>query len=104
MRKTSSGTENEDNFKSVPGLPTEFSFEDLKVATGNFSRKLGQGGFGSVFKGTLNRERVAVKQLDGVGQGIKELLAEVMSIGNIHHIDLVRLIDFCSEKSYRLLV
>lgn len=94
----------EDDFGLVAGLPTRFLFEDLKVATNNFCRKLGHGGFGSVFEGTLNGQRVAVKRLDGAGQGIKEFLAEVMTIGSIHHINLVRLIGFCSEKSSRLLV
>lgn len=96
--------ENEDNLELISGLPTRFSFEDLNVATENFSRKLGEGGFGSVFEGILNGEKVAVKRLDGVGQGIKEFLAEVNTIGNIHHINLVRLIGFCSVKSSRLLV
>lgn len=95
----------EDQFDMVPGLPTRFSFEELKVATENFCRKLGEGGFGSVFEGTLgDGTKVAVKRLDGVGQGKKEFLAEVETIGSVHHINLVRLIGFCAEKSHRLLV
>lgn len=94
----------EDDFGLVSGLPTRFLFEELKVATNNFCRKLGRGGFGSIFEGTLNGQRVAVKRLDGAGQGIKQFLAEVMTVGNIHHINLVWLIGFCSEKSNRLLV
>ena len=97
--------EYEDEFDMITGIPTRFSFEELKVATENFCRKLGEGGFGSVFEGTLrDGTKVAVKRLDGVGQGKKEFLAEVETIGSIHHIHLVRLIGFCAEKSYRLLV
>ncbi|XP_020250768.1 G-type lectin S-receptor-like serine/threonine-protein kinase SD2-5 [Asparagus officinalis] len=103
-RKITSEAEKEDNFELTSYLPTIFSFEDLKAATENFSRELGKGGFGSVFEGTLGGQRVAVKRLEGVGQGAKEFLAEVKTIGNVHHINLVRLIGFCSEKSHRLLV
>ena len=48
--------------------------------------------------------KIAVKRLDGVGQGKTEFLAEVETIGSVHHINLVKLIGFCAEKSYRLLV
>ncbi|XP_008791435.2 G-type lectin S-receptor-like serine/threonine-protein kinase SD2-5, partial [Phoenix dactylifera] len=104
MRKKNSHMEEEDQFDQLPGMPTRFSFEELKVATENFCKKLGEGGFGSVFDGKLGDMRVAVKRLDGVGQGKKEFLAEVQTIGSIHHIYLVRLIGFCAERSYRLLV
>jgi serine/threonine protein kinase len=42
--------------------------------------------------------------LDRAGQGKREFSAEVQTIGSIHHINLVRLIGFCAEKSHRLLV
>ncbi|KAL5721217.1 hypothetical protein ACHQM5_013804 [Ranunculus cassubicifolius] len=85
--------------------PVCFSYHELSIATGKFSKKLGGGGFGAVFKGILNDGTlVGVKRLDGVGQGSKEFLAEVETIGNIHHINLVRLVGFCAEKSHRLLV
>ncbi|KAF8413692.1 hypothetical protein HHK36_001684 [Tetracentron sinense] len=95
----------EDDLDQVPGVPARFSYTDLKAATENFSRKLGEGGFGSVFEGTLsNGTKVAVKQLYGVGQMKKSFLAEVETIGGIHHVNLVRLIGFCAEKLHRLLV
>jgi len=86
-------------------LPTRFSYEDLKSMTNNFSNKLGEGGFGSVFLGTsIDGTKVAVKRLDGLGQITKSFLAEVQTIGSIHHVNLVRLIGFCAENSSRLLV
>ncbi|CAL5342840.1 unnamed protein product [Camellia sinensis] len=89
----------------VPGMPTRFSYEDLRAMTSNFNNKLGEGGFGSVFQGTLSDgTEIAVKRLNGFGQVKKSFLAEVETIGSIHHINLVRLIGFCAEKSYRLLV
>nr|XP_040257142.1 G-type lectin S-receptor-like serine/threonine-protein kinase At2g19130 [Aegilops tauschii subsp. strangulata] len=84
---------------------TSFRYLDLKHATKNFSEKLGAGGFGSVFKGFLNDScAIAVKRLDGSHQGEKQFRAEVRSIGIIQHINLVKLIGFCTEGDSRLLV
>jgi hypothetical protein len=91
-------------FDGIPGIPKRFSFHELKVATSNFSIKLGAGGFGSVFKGAIGKETIAVKRLEGVDQGMEEFLAEVKTIGRIHQFNLVRLVGFCAEKSHRLLV
>uniref|UniRef100_A0A0D9W3B1 Receptor-like serine/threonine-protein kinase n=1 Tax=Leersia perrieri TaxID=77586 RepID=A0A0D9W3B1_9ORYZ len=92
------------DFDILPGMPMRFSFEKLRECTEEFSKKLGEGGFGSVFEGKIGEERVAVKRLEGARQGKKEFLAEVETIGSIEHINLVRLIGFCAEKSNRLLV
>ncbi|XP_006644290.2 G-type lectin S-receptor-like serine/threonine-protein kinase SD2-5 [Oryza brachyantha] len=94
----------EESFIFIPGAPKRFSYDELKVATRKFSAKLGAGGFGSVFKGKIGKEIIAVKCLEGVEQGMEEFLAEVKTIGRIHHLNLVSLIGFCSEKSHRLLV
>ncbi|KAI6680186.1 hypothetical protein NL676_034067 [Syzygium grande] len=65
----------------------------VKVLTGG-----GQGGFGSVYRGVLpDGTRLAVKKLEGIGQGKKEFRAEVCSIGSIRHHNLVRLKGFCAE-------
>ncbi|KAG0486472.1 hypothetical protein HPP92_008567 [Vanilla planifolia] len=97
--------EYEEQFDYLPGMPARFTYEEIKAATQNFKQKLGQGGFGTVFKGTLNDgTKIAVKRLDGVGQGKKEFLAEVETIGGIHHINLVRFVGFCVENSHRFLV
>ncbi|KAK2642560.1 hypothetical protein Ddye_024323 [Dipteronia dyeriana] len=95
----------EDYFDQLSGMPTRFSYQDLKLATEDFQRKLGAGGFGSVFEGTMvSGEKVAAKRLDALGQGKKEFLAEVKTIGSIHHVNLVRLVGFCAENLRRLLV
>ncbi|XP_027064461.1 G-type lectin S-receptor-like serine/threonine-protein kinase SD2-5 isoform X1 [Coffea arabica] len=89
----------------LPGMPTRYSYEMLKKMTENFSRKLGQGGFGSVYEGILdNGTKIAVKYLDGFGQVKDSFLVEANTIGSIHHINLVKLVGYCSEKSHRLLV
>ncbi|KAJ7958776.1 Receptor protein kinase [Quillaja saponaria] len=95
----------EDNFlESLSGMPVRFSYKDLQSATNNFSVKLGQGGFGSVYEGVLaDGTRIAVKKLERLGQGKKEFRAEVSIIGSIHHHHLVRLKGFCAEGAHRLL-
>jgi len=107
-RKQKLPTENseEDNFlENLTGMPIRFRYKDLEVATNNFSVKLGQGGFGSVYKGLLpDGTRLAVKKLEGIGQGKKEFRAEVSIIGRIHHLNLVRLKGFCADGTHRLLV
>ncbi|GKU87272.1 hypothetical protein SLEP1_g1702 [Rubroshorea leprosula] len=96
----------EDNFlENLTGMLIRFSYKDLQTATNNFSVRLGHGGFGSVYQGVLpDGTRLAVKKLEGIGQGKKEFRAEVSIIGSIHHLHLVRLKGFCAEGSHRLLV
>ncbi|KAG6706503.1 hypothetical protein I3842_07G224900 [Carya illinoinensis] len=100
------GTSEEDNFlEGLSGMPIRFTYRDLQTATDNFSVKLGQGGFGSVYRGVLpDGTRLAVKKLEGIGQGKKEFRAEVSVIGSIHHLHLVRIKGFCAEGTHRLLV
>ncbi|GLT44802.1 hypothetical protein SLA2020_186790 [Shorea laevis] len=96
----------EDNFiDSLSGMPIRFSYGELCEATKNFSSKVGQGGFGSVYLGVMpDGSRLAVKKLEGIGQGKKEFRAEVQIIGSIHHMHLVKLKGFCTEGLHRLLV
>lgn len=91
---------------TVPILPPRFAYSKLQKATQNYSRKLGDGAFGSVYEGTLhNGIRVAVKMLEKTSvQGEKQFRAEVASMGAIRHLNLVRLHGFCSEGAHRLLV
>ncbi|KAH9794216.1 Receptor-like serine/threonine-protein kinase [Citrus sinensis] len=80
----------EDCLDQVPGLPKRFSFEELKVMTDNFRKILGKGGFGSVFEGTqTDGTKVAVKRLQGIDEINKSFLAEVKTIGSIHHYSIV---------------
>ncbi|KAB1218703.1 G-type lectin S-receptor-like serine/threonine-protein kinase SD2-5 [Morella rubra] len=107
LRQHSLDDSEEDNFlESLPGMPLRFSYGDLCRATKNFSSKVGQGGFGSVYVGVLtDGTQVAVKKLErSTGQGTKEFKAEVTTIGSIHHLHLVKLKGFCAEGTHRLLV
>lgn len=90
----------------VPGNPVKLSFIDLQMATNNFRQRLGTGGFGTVYKGSLSDGTlIAVKQLERVlPHGEREFMAEVSTIGAINHMNLVHLLGFCSEELHRLLV
>lgn len=91
--------------KTTGGALIAFRYSDLQHVTSNFSEKLGGGAFGTVFKGKLpDSTAIAVKRLDGLSQGEKQFRAEVSTIGTIQHVNLVRLLGFCSEGSRRLLV
>ncbi|XP_043719468.1 LEAF RUST 10 DISEASE-RESISTANCE LOCUS RECEPTOR-LIKE PROTEIN KINASE-like 2.1 [Telopea speciosissima] len=87
------------------GRPTRFSFKQLKKYTNNFNHKLGQGGFGSVFKGELpNGFPIAVKLIDETDHSEVQFLNEVLTIGKIHHNHLVRLLGYSFEQSKQALV
>ncbi|KAF9599707.1 hypothetical protein IFM89_001653 [Coptis chinensis] len=82
------------------GRPTKFSYKQLKKYTNNFTDKIGQGGFGSVFKGQIpNSFTIAVKLLDeATSQSGTQFLNEVLTIGRIHHNHLLRLLGYCFEQ------
>ncbi|KAL3575980.1 hypothetical protein D5086_021263, partial [Populus alba] len=86
----------------------QLDFGTVRAATGNFSEdnKLGQGGFGVVYKGTLTSgQDIAVKRLSRTsGQGEIEFKNEVMLVAKLQHRNLVRLLGFCFEKEERILV
>ncbi|XP_044493706.1 rust resistance kinase Lr10-like [Mangifera indica] len=85
--------------------PTRYTYRDLKKITGRFKHRLGQGGYGSVFRGKLaNGIPVAVKMLQhSTGHG-EEFINEVATIGRIHHFNIVRLLGFFSEGTRRALI
>ncbi|KAL0440490.1 UNVERIFIED_CONTAM: putative serine/threonine-protein kinase PBL21 [Sesamum latifolium] len=85
-----------------------FTFKELAMATQNFrdANLIGEGGFGSVFKGRLESGLVvAVKQLNLEGlQGNQEFIVEVLMLSLLHHPNLVNLIGYCTDGDQRLLV
>ncbi|KAJ9690115.1 hypothetical protein PVL29_012656 [Vitis rotundifolia] len=86
----------------------QFQFSTIRFATDNFSdaNKLGEGGFGSVYKGRLSDgQEIAVKRLSaGSKQGELEFKNEVLLMAKLQHRNLVRLLGFCLERSERLLI
>ncbi|XP_062106206.1 G-type lectin S-receptor-like serine/threonine-protein kinase At4g03230 isoform X2 [Humulus lupulus] len=82
--------------------------ESILVATDNFSdtNKLGQGGFGPVYKGKFQGgQEIAIKRLSSAsGQGLEEFKNEVMLIAKLQHRNLVRLLGYCVEAEEKLLL
>lgn len=97
---------NEDETKAID-VPC-FDLESLLAATDNFSNanKLGQGGFGPVYKATFpGGEKIAVKRLSsGSGQGLEEFKNEVVLIAKLQHRNLVRLLGYCVEGDEKMLL
>ncbi|MED6173934.1 hypothetical protein PIB30_064402 [Stylosanthes scabra] len=85
-----------------------FSLSTIKVATNSFSddNKLGEGGFGPVFKGKLsNGKEIAVKRLSFKSrQGIEEFKNEMTLIAKLQHKNLVRILGCCIDRNEKLLV
>ncbi|KAG8081411.1 hypothetical protein GUJ93_ZPchr0007g5007 [Zizania palustris] len=89
--------------------PHRFSYKDLFHATEGFKNKhlLGIGGFGRVYKGVLGKSKleVAVKRVSHESrQGMREFIAEIVSIGHLRHKNIVQLHGYCRRKGELLLV
>ncbi|KAI3698089.1 hypothetical protein L6452_31201 [Arctium lappa] len=86
----------------------QFELDAIEAATNNFSvyNKIGEGGFGGVYKGVLPDGReIAVKRLSkGSGQGALEFKNEVVLLAKLQHRNLVRLLGFCLEAEEKILV
>ncbi|XP_074293572.1 cysteine-rich receptor-like protein kinase 15 [Silene latifolia] len=95
-----------DDFGSLRSMI--FTYASVKRATSNFAEvnKVGQGGFGEVYKGKLsNGEVVAIKRLArNSGQGLDQFKNEVMLLAKLQHKNLVKLIGFCISKTERVLI
>ncbi|XAR65596.1 Non-specific serine/threonine protein kinase [Bertholletia excelsa] len=86
----------------------QYDLGTIQVATNNFSveNRIGEGGFGPVYKGRLpNGREIAVKRLSrGSGQGAREFKNEVMLVAKLQHRNLVRLLGFCLEGEEKILI
>ncbi|XP_057508058.1 rust resistance kinase Lr10-like isoform X2 [Actinidia eriantha] len=86
-------------------MPISYSYSDIKKMTKGFRDKLGEGGYGSVYKGKLRSGRlVAIKVLGKPKANGQEFINEVATIGRIHHTNVVQLVGYCAERSKRALV
>ncbi|XP_020114164.1 L-type lectin-domain containing receptor kinase IX.1-like [Ananas comosus] len=98
----------DDEFERGRG-PQRFPYSELVAATNNFdeAEKLGQGGFGSVYKGFLRSANlpVAIKRISKESkQGLKEYTSEINTISRLRHRNLVQLIGWCHRRGDFLLV
>ncbi|KAB1211958.1 hypothetical protein CJ030_MR5G023734 [Morella rubra] len=91
------------NFGSA--APKRYTYSDVKRLTNSFKNKIGQGGYGAVYKGKLPDGRiVAVKVLsESKGNG-EDFVNEVASISQTSHVNVVALLGFCYQKSKRAII
>ncbi|EFH70822.1 predicted protein [Arabidopsis lyrata subsp. lyrata] len=108
IRKRRKRYTDDEEILSMDVKPYTFTYSELKSATQDFdpSNKLGEGGFGPVYKGKLNDGReIAVKLLSvGSRQGKGQFVAEIVAISAVQHRNLVKLYGCCYEGDHRLLV
>ncbi|KAL3636915.1 Cold-responsive protein kinase 1 [Castilleja foliolosa] len=96
--------------KEISSLPNSklYSYKELQIATENFNQanKIGEGGFGSVYKGRLNDGTLAaIKVLSAQSeQGVREFLNEIIAVSGLEHENLVKLYGCCTEADQRILV
>ncbi|KAI3686875.1 hypothetical protein L1987_80564 [Smallanthus sonchifolius] len=84
-----------------------FTYAELKKATDNFSKEIGRGGAGVVYKGELSDDRIAaIKVLKEATdqQGESEFQAEISTIGRLNHMNLIETWGYCVEGKHRLVV
>ncbi|KAK6797301.1 hypothetical protein RDI58_005003 [Solanum bulbocastanum] len=98
----------EEESRGLDSMTGVFTIRQIKAATNNFdaANKIGEGGFGSVYKGTLSDGAViAVKQLSSKSkQGKREFVNEIGMISSLQHPNLVQLYGCCAERNHLLLV
>ncbi|CAN6545873.1 unnamed protein product [Malus baccata var. baccata] len=108
MRRKKSEKEDDEDILGLGPRPYTFSYAELRAATEDFnpSNKLGEGGYGPVYKGTLSDGRVvAVKQLSVAShQGKSQFVSEIATISAVQHRNLVKLYGCCIQGSHRILV
>ncbi|GLU24612.1 hypothetical protein SLE2022_405240 [Rubroshorea leprosula] len=86
-------------------MPIKYSYSEIKKMTRGFKDKLGEGGYGLVFKGKLQSGNlVAVKLLSKSKANGQDFINEVATIGRVHHVNVLLLIGFCVEGSKQALV
>nr|GEY00771.1 protein kinase-like domain, concanavalin A-like lectin/glucanase domain protein [Tanacetum cinerariifolium] len=85
--------------------PKRYSYSQIKKMTNSFEVKLGQGGFGSVYRGELRGGNlVAVKILSELKGNVKDFVNEVASVGRTCHVNIASLVGFCLEGRRRALI
>ncbi|KAL1553115.1 LEAF RUST 10 DISEASE-RESISTANCE LOCUS RECEPTOR-LIKE PROTEIN KINASE-like 2.7 [Salvia divinorum] len=85
--------------------PIRYSYSDIKRMTRGFQEKLGEGGYGCVYKGKLRSgHHVAVKLLGKSGGNGQDFMNEITTIGRVHHVNVVQLVGYCAQGSKRALV
>ncbi|KAF4349485.1 hypothetical protein F8388_008428 [Cannabis sativa] len=87
-------------------MPIRYSYRDIRKMTNNFKEKLGEGGFGTVYKGQLCSGPFVAVKMFGKSKinNDQDFINEVATTGKIHHVNIVRLIGFCVDGTRRALI
>ena len=86
-------------------IPIRYSYLEIKKTSKGFKDKLGEGGYGTVYKGKLESgPLVAIKMWDNSKANGHEFTNKVATIGRIHHVNVVQLIGFCAKGPKRALI
>ena len=78
-------------------MPMSYSFLEIWKMTKGFKDKLGEGGYGSIYKGKLQSGCLLAIMLDKSKANGQDFISEVATIGRIHHMNVVQLIGFCAK-------
>ncbi|CAI9276047.1 unnamed protein product [Lactuca saligna] len=104
-RKTKNSSNVENFLKNHEFLAKRYSYLQVKKMTSSFQVKLGQGGFGCVYRGVLsNGNLVAVKILNKLKGNNEDFINEVASVGKTSHVNIVSLVGFCFEGNKKALI
>ncbi|GJX43996.1 leucine-rich repeat transmembrane protein kinase protein, partial [Tanacetum coccineum] len=80
----------------------QYTYSEVKSITNNFTTIIGKGGFGAVFRGSIEGNQVAVKILsESSAQGYKEFQAEVKLLMDVRHKNITLLIGYCNESNHK---
>ncbi|GKA01417.1 leucine-rich repeat transmembrane protein kinase protein, partial [Tanacetum coccineum] len=83
----------------------QYTYSEVKSITNNFTTVIGKGGFGTVFRGSIEGNQVAVKMLsESSSQGYKEFQAEVKLLMNIRHKNITPLIGYCNDSNHKAII
>ncbi|KAF7141461.1 hypothetical protein RHSIM_Rhsim06G0111700 [Rhododendron simsii] len=92
-----------ENYRALK--PTRYTYAEIKKITHNFKDRLGQGGYGIVYKGELFKDvPIAAKILNNFTGNGDDFINEVGTIGTIHHVNVVRLVGYCADGYKKALV
>ncbi|KAF7141513.1 hypothetical protein RHSIM_Rhsim06G0111200 [Rhododendron simsii] len=92
-----------ENYRAL--RPTRYTYAEIKKITHNLKEKLGQGGYGTVYKGELSNDvPIAAKILNNFTGNGDDFINEVGTIGTIHHVNVVRLVGYCADGYKKALV
>ncbi|GJX39510.1 leucine-rich repeat transmembrane protein kinase protein [Tanacetum coccineum] len=101
-RKTKDSTIKDATFQT---RNKQYTYSEVQSITDNFTTVIGKGGFGTVFRGSIGGNQVAVKMLsESSSQGFKEFQAEVKLLMDVRHKNITPLIGYCNDSNHKAII